>query len=112
MAGTEKNKKTSTESTIEDQLKELKDLLQETNQKVASLEKQISNNHSKLPGKIDAADKNAKEALHLTKNDELRQENQTLKEKIKANIIEGAEHSVKKYTSKCGIPLLQRTTPR
>ena len=41
MAGTRRGKKTSIESTIEDQLKELKDLLQETNQKVTSLETQI-----------------------------------------------------------------------
>ena len=32
--------------------------------------------------------------------DELRQENQTLKEKIKAYIIEWAEDSVKNYTTK------------
>ena len=84
MAGTEKSKKTSIESTMEDQLKELKDLLQETNQKVTSLQTQISSNHNELVGKIDAADKNAKEALQLAKNNEtiidgLRQENQTLK---------------------------------
>ena len=102
MAGIGKSKKTSIESTIEDQLKELKDLLQETNQKVTSLQTQISNNHSELLVKVDAADKNAKEALQLAKNneaiiDELRQENQTLKEKIKADIIEGADNSVKKY---------------
>ena len=105
MAGTRRGKKTSIESTIEDQLKELKDLLQETNQKVTSLETQISSNHSELLGKIDAADKNVKEALQLAKNneaiiDELRQENQTLKEKIKADIIKGAEDSVKKYMAK------------
>ena len=80
MAGTGKSKKTSIESTIEDQLKELKDLFQKTNQKVTSLEIQISSNHTKLLGKIDAADKNAKEALQLAKNNEtiihkLRQEN-------------------------------------
>ena len=80
MAGTGKSKKTSIESTIEDQLKELKDLLQKTNQKVTSLEIQISSNHIKLLGKTDAADKNAKEALQLAKNnetiiDKLRQEN-------------------------------------
>ena len=80
MAGTRKSKKTSIESTIEDQLKELKDLFQKTNQKVTSLEIQISSNHTKLLGKIDAADKNAKEALQLAKNNEtiihkLRQEN-------------------------------------
>ena len=102
MAGIGKSKKTSIESTIEDQLKELKDLLQETNQKVTSLQTQISNNHSELLVKVDAADKNAKKALQLAKNneaiiDELRQENQTLKEKIKADIIEGADNSVKKY---------------
>ena len=68
MAGTRKSKKTSIESTIEDQLKELKDLFQKTNQKVTSLEIQISSNHTKLLGKIDAADKNAKEALQLAKN--------------------------------------------
>ena len=105
MAETGRGKKTSIESTIENQLKELKDLLQETNQKVTSLETQISSNHSELLGKIDAADKNVKEALQLAKNneaiiDELRQENQTLKEKIKADIIEGAEDSVKKYMAK------------
>ena len=102
MAGIGKSKKTSIESAIEDQLKELKDLLQETNQKVTSLQTQISNNHSELLVKVDAADKNAKKALQLAKNneaiiDELRQENQTLKEKIKADIIEGADNSVKKY---------------
>ena len=80
MAGTGKSKKTSIESTIEDQLKELKDLLQKTNQKVTSLEIQISSNHTKLLGNTDAADKNAKEALQLAKNnetiiDKLRQEN-------------------------------------
>ena len=105
MADTGRGKKTSIESTTENQLKELKDLLQETNQKVTSLETQISSNHSELLGKIDAADKNVKEALQLAKNneaiiDELRQENQTLKEKIKADIIEGAEDSVKKYMAK------------
>ena len=103
MAGTEKSKKTSIESTMEDQLKELKDLLQETNQKVTSLETQISSNHSRLLTKIDAADKNAKEALQLAKNNEtiidgLRQENQTLKQKIKADIIEGAEDSQQRST--------------
>ena len=105
MAETRKGKKTSIESTIENQLKELKDLLQETNQKVTSLETQVSSKHSELLGKIDAADKNVKEALQLVKNneaiiDELRQENQTLKEKIKADIIEGEEDSVKKDLQK------------
>ena len=61
MAGTIKSKKTSTESTIEDQLKKLRDLLEETNQKLTSLETQISHNHSKLLGKTEAANKNAKE---------------------------------------------------
>ena len=65
----------------------------------------FSSNHSELLGKIDAVDKNAKKALQLAKNneaiiDELRQENQTLKEKIKADIIKGAEDSVKKYMAK------------
>ena len=105
MAETGKGKKTSKESTIENQLKELKDLLQETNQKVTSLETQVSSKHSELLGKIDAADKNVKEVLQLAKNneaiiDELRQENQTLKEKIKADIIEGEEDSVKKDLQK------------
>ena len=77
--------------------KELKDLLQETNQKVTSLETQISSNHSRLLTKIDAADKNAKEALQLAKNneaiiDELRQGNQTLKEKIKAGMFISRAH--------------------
>ena len=59
-----------------------------------------------LLGKIDTADKNVKEAFQLAKNneaitDELRQENQRhSKEKIKADIIEGAEDSVKKYMAK------------
>ena len=63
MAGTRKSKKTSIASSIEDLLKKLKDLLQETNQKVTILETQISSNHSKLLGKTDAADKITKEAL-------------------------------------------------
>ena len=65
MAGIRKSKKTSIESTIEDQLKELKDLFQETNQKVTSLETKISSNHSKLLGKTNAVDKNAKEGFCL-----------------------------------------------
>ena len=112
MAGT---RKTSTKSTIEDQLKELKDLLQENKQKVTSLETQISNNHSELLGKIDADDKNGKEALQLVKNneafiDELRQESQTHQEKIKADTIKGAEDSVKKYMANDS--LFPRSKPR
>ena len=45
MAGTGRGKKTSIASTIEDQLKASQDLLQENNQKVVSLETQISSNH-------------------------------------------------------------------
>ena len=113
MAGIAKSKKASIESTTEDQLEELKDLLQKTNQKVTSLETQISSNHSKLLGKVDAAYKNAKEAFQSVKNnvaiiDELRQENQTPKEIIKDNVIEGAEDSIKKYVAKDSlIPKIQ-----
>ena len=49
--------------------------------------------------------KNAKEELHLVSNNEaiineLRQENQTLQEKIKSDIIEGKKHTVKKHMAK------------
>ena len=113
MAGIAKSKKASIKSTTEDQLEELKDLLQKTNQKVTSLETQISSNYSELLGKVDAAYKNAKEAFQSVKNnvaiiDELRQENQTPKEIIKDNVIEGAEDSIKKYVAKDSlIPKIQ-----
>ena len=87
MAGTGKNKKSSSISIIEEQLKELKELLYETKNKVTSLEIWITNNHSTLLDKIDAVNKNAKEALQLAKNNEiviskLWHENQALKEKL------------------------------
>ena len=47
---------------------------------------------------MDAADNNTRKPLQLAKNNqiiinELRQENETMKEKIKSNIIEEAEES-------------------
>ena len=74
-----------------------------TQNKVTSLETQITNKHSEPLERIDAADKNAKGAFQLAKNNEiiiseLRHENQALKEKIQSDITEGAETVVKKYT--------------
>ena len=91
MVGTSKNKKNSSESIIEEQLKGLKELLHETKNKVTSLERQITNNHSELLEKIDAADKNVKKALQLANNNkivisELRHEKKALKEKIQSDI--------------------------
>ena len=62
MAGTGKTQKNSSESNIEEQLKELKELLHKTDNKVTSLETQVTSNHSELAEKIDAANKNGKEA--------------------------------------------------
>ena len=62
MAGTGKTQKNSSESNIEEQLKELKELLHKTENKVTSLETQVTSNHSELVEKIDAANKNGKEA--------------------------------------------------
>ena len=62
MAGTGKTQKNSSESNIEEQLKELKKLLHKTENKVTSLETQVTSNHSELVEKIDAANKNGKEA--------------------------------------------------
>ena len=91
MVGTSKNKKNSSESVIEEQLKGLKELLHETKNKVTSLERQITNNHSELLEKIDAVDKNVKKALQLANNNkivisELRHEKKALKEKIQSDI--------------------------
>ena len=62
MAGTGKTQKNSSESNIEEQLKELKELLHKTENKATSLETQVTSNHSELVEKIDAANKNGKEA--------------------------------------------------
>lgn len=48
MTGTSKNKKNLPESIIEEQLKELRELILETKNKATSLEMQITNNHSEL----------------------------------------------------------------
>ena len=99
MAGTRKSSKTSIESTVEDQLNELKDLLSRNQPESYKSWNTDFKQHSELLGRIDAADKNAKEALQLVKNNEamidelIRQENQALKEKIKVDIIEGAQTS-------------------
>ena len=78
------------------------------------LKTQITNKHCEHLEKIDVADKNAKEAPQLVKNNEiviseLRHKNQALREKIKSEITEGAEAVVKWWSddlSPCFIYIL------
>lgn len=91
-----------TQKALNQQLKDLKDLLEETNGKIAALDERITHNHNELMGKITIVEQTANQALQTaTKNEErlfelestqdqtkedIKNELKTMKESIKEEI--------------------------
>ena len=99
---TEEKQEKMTQKALNQQLKDLKDLLEETNGKIAALDKLITHNHNELMGKITIVEQTANQALQTaTKNEErlfelestqdqtkedIKNELKTMKESIKEEI--------------------------
>ena len=64
---TEEKQEKMTQKTLNQQLKDLKELLEETNGKIAALDERITNNHNELMGKITIVEQTANQALQTVK---------------------------------------------
>ena len=76
------------EADCSQQLKELKDLVQATNDKISALEERITTNHNDLVARMKAVENRSKEALNVAKNNEILINNfeDLLEEKIATKI--------------------------
>ena len=84
---TEGKQEKMTQKALNQQLKDLKDLLEETNGKIAALDKRITHNHNELMGKIIIVEQTANQALQTaTKNEERLFELESTQDQTKEDI--------------------------
>ena len=69
---TEKKQEKMTQKALNQQLKDLKELLEETNGKIAALDERITHTHNELMGKITIVEQTANQALQTAKKNEER----------------------------------------